>query len=104
MLDFSADKYRFAFVAYVAFRLYKPILEGTVGYGSVRRSSLSFHAAMNTAQYGRTFEDRTHVWVLKERPADVDDDVRIINVNVRGRRGNIVQVSSFNQTGIMPIS
>ncbi|OLP88326.1 Protein DD3-3 [Symbiodinium microadriaticum] len=46
----------------------------------------------NNRRYGRTFEDRTHTFLVMERPADVPADRRIVNYNVRGRRGNIVQV------------
>ncbi|CAK9044513.1 Protein DD3-3 [Durusdinium trenchii] len=46
---------------------------------------------VNTNQFGRTFEDRTHSFIVMERPADAMGK-RIVNFNVRGRRGNIVQV------------
>ncbi|XP_065673651.1 protein DD3-3 isoform X2 [Hydra vulgaris] len=47
--------------------------------------------AINTAQYGRTFEDRTHMFNLVNRPSSVANTVNIWNLNVRGKRGNIVQ-------------
>ena len=51
--------------------------------------------AINTAQYGRTFQDRSHVFKLKVRPSSgkykIEDTETIYNLNVRGKRGNIVQ-------------
>ena len=45
------------------------------------------------AQYGRTFEDRSHVFEVLKRPDSLYCKERVIhNLNVRGRRGNIVQV------------
>jgi hypothetical protein len=53
--------------------------------------------AINTAQFGRTFQDRSHVFHLvprTEHPNDPNinlDGVDIYNLNVRGKRCNIVQ-------------
>jgi len=47
--------------------------------------------AINTAQFGRTFQDRSYVFAIRGR-GSIDDTTKIYNLNVRGKRGNIVQV------------
>lgn len=47
--------------------------------------------AVNTAQYGRVFQDRSHRFEIRKRPDNLSG-VKLVNVNVRGKRGNIVQV------------
>merc|ERR1719204_2143592 len=53
--------------------------------------------ALNTAQTGRTFQDRSHVMRIMRKPtgqpgtAAMQAAPKIVNVNVQGKRGNIVQ-------------
>ncbi|KAL5014549.1 hypothetical protein ScPMuIL_008819 [Solemya velum] len=47
--------------------------------------------AINTEQYGRVFQDRSHAFAIKKRIESLKDKT-VHNLNVRGKRGNIVQV------------
>mmetsp|Transcript_398 Transcript_398/g.648 ORF Transcript_398/g.648 Transcript_398/m.648 type:complete len:786 (+) Transcript_398:133-2490(+) len=46
--------------------------------------------AINTDQTGRTFQDRSFLFNVEPAPSEVEGK-RIINLGLRGRRGNIVQ-------------
>jgi len=49
----------------------------------------SLKLAINTAQFSRTFQDRSHIFILRQRPDKLTGDLH--NLNVRGKRGNAQQ-------------
>jgi len=61
-----------------------------IGFGADPNATF-LELALNTNQYGRTFQDRSYVFNIKPQPKDLTEGVKIYNVNVRGKRGNIVQ-------------
>lgn len=60
--------------------------------------------AIDTSQYGRTFEDRSFTFDIIQRQASYFPliDVKIINVNVQGKRGNIAQIRNCVEYDFVP--
>jgi len=45
-------------------------------------TDVALQLAINTAQYGRTFQDRTHVFAVRPKPEGTVEGQSIINMNV----------------------
>jgi hypothetical protein len=103
-LDRNTDATRNRIIRNNPVRTYGDALNAAASTQTVL-NTLPVRMAINTAQYGRTFQDRSYVFVVARRstlPSNVPQDARIYNINVRGKRGNIAQVRNCVEYDFVP--
>jgi len=66
-------------------------------------NGITLQMAIDTTQFGRTFQDRSYVFGIRPRAgSNVPSDANVYNINVRGKRGNILETYPALQYDFVP--